>query len=108
MLLVAYCIWCWRRTPSPGSTKLLDWGAGFLSANLCVVGFWMKRRWALGFLWLAIWAAAIGTQRVLAATVAFQTDQAVNSFNTISIISLVLMGWTTGIIALNTSRIQRG
>jgi hypothetical protein len=108
MLFVAYSIWCWRRLPSPGSTKLLDWAAGFMSAFFCVVGFWIKRRWMLGFLWLAIWTAAIVTQRVLAATVAFETDQAANTFNSISIISLVLMGWTTGIIALNTSRIHHG
>ena len=105
MLLVAYIIWCWRRTPSPGSTRALDGWAGFLSANLCVVGFWMKRRWALGFLWLAIWAVVIGTQRILAANVQFETDPAVNTFDMISIISLVLLSWTTGIVALKTPRL---
>jgi len=107
MLLVAYIIWCWRRTPSPGSTRALDGWAGFLSANFCVVGFWMKRRWALGFLWLAIWAVVIGIQRILAATLQFQTEQAGNAFDTISIISLLLMGWTTGIFALKTPRLAR-
>ena len=38
-LVVVYIIWCWRRTPSPGSTRALDGWAGLLSANLCVVGF---------------------------------------------------------------------
>jgi hypothetical protein len=105
-LLVVYIIWCWRRTPSPGSTRALDGWAGFLSANLCVVGFWMKRRWALGFLWLAIWAVVIGLQRVLAASIRFETDQAASSFNMISIIGLVLMSWTTGIFALKTPRLS--
>jgi hypothetical protein len=76
-----------------------------LSANLCVVGFWMKRRWALGFLWLAIWAAVIGLQRILAANIRFETEQAASTFDTISIIGLVLMGWTTGIFALKTPRL---
>jgi hypothetical protein len=107
MLLVVYIIWCWRRTPSPGSTRALDGWAGFLSANLCVVGFWMKRRWTLGFLWLAIWAVVIGIQRILSANVRFETEQAVNAFDTISVIGLVLIGWTTGIFALKTPRLAR-
>ena len=67
----------------------------------------MKRRWALGFLWLAIWAVVIGIQRILAANVRFETQQAVNAFDAISIIGLVLMGWTTGIFALKTPRLAR-
>src|SRR5437868_2682759 len=104
-LLVIYIIWCWRRMPSPGSTRALDGWAGFLSANFCVVGFWMKRRWALGFLWLGIWAVVIGIQRILAANVRFDTAEAVKTFDTISIMALVLMGWTTGIFALKTPRL---
>ena len=46
-MLIVYCIWCWRRTPPSGSTRALDgWWAGFLSANFCVVGFWMSTRGA--------------------------------------------------------------
>jgi hypothetical protein len=107
-LLIAYIIWCFRRDPSPGSTRALDGWAGFFSANFIVVGFWMKRRWALGFLWLAIFAVAVCIQWTIAINFPFETREAANTFESVSVICLVLLGWTAGIVAMQTSRIWHG
>jgi hypothetical protein len=53
--LIMIIVWTLTRKPSPGSTKQRDMWSGLVAWIFGPFGFWVKRRWRDGFMWLGIW-----------------------------------------------------